>query len=79
MAVNKHSLFTRVLAGWGVVLMSSLATVAVWSLFVRQPPPDISMGTATALGVLFGTGLAGAWAFFRWVKGDRDAPIVTGK
>jgi len=69
----QQSRFTRLLATWGVLLMSTLATVATWALFVREPAPDIGMGAATAYGALLGTGLAGAWAFFRWARGDTNA------
>lgn len=41
----------------------------VWELSMRvfsDTPPDVPMGTATAYGTVIGSGLAGAWALFRW-------------
>lgn len=55
---------------WTVAFMSAL----VWDVTMRvfsDSPPDIGAGAATAYATLLGTGLAGAWAFFRWARGDR--------
>lgn len=63
-----HGIIAALVSLWTVAFMSAL----VWEVTMRlfgDSPPDIGAGAATAYTALLGTGLAGAWAFFRWARG----------
>ena len=58
---------------WSVGFMSFWVGWATWRVFGSNPP-EIGAGAATAYATLLGTGLAGAWAVYRWARGDTNAP-----
>jgi len=56
---------------WTVCFMSALVWEVTMRLFGPESP-DVGAGAATAYATLLGTGLAGAWAFFRWAQKRKD-------
>lgn len=62
---------------WTVAFMSAL----VWEVTMRvfsDNSPSVTAGAATAYAALLGTGLAGAWAFFRWARNDAADDVDAG-
>lgn len=58
---------------WSVGFMSFWVGWATWRIF-GENPPEIGAGAAAAYATLIGTGLAGAYAFYRWARNDKDVP-----
>ena len=69
-AAAPRGIMSRVLALWTVLWFSVMAGWVVVRVF-GSSPPDIPASTAAAFSSFLASGLAGAWAFFRWASGDK--------
>lgn len=67
-----HGFIAAVVSLWTVAFMSVLVYETTDRMF--QDISQITAAAAAAYATLLGTGLAGAWAFFRWARGAENAP-----